>query len=96
MVPAHGEHLDAEAAVRRIDESISFVHRLDEFVADHVDGRGETTLGSLAHAIGTHLGPYGGVNLQTMSLAKAHLDHQTRALSLTPVWRRSGAPEEPR
>jgi glyoxylase-like metal-dependent hydrolase (beta-lactamase superfamily II) len=87
LVPAHGEHLDAEAARERIDDSITFVRRADEFVAEHLDRHGETTLRELAQALGTRLGAYGGVNLQTMSVARAHLDHQTRSGHLTPVWR---------
>jgi hypothetical protein len=43
----------------------------------------------LATALATELGPYGGLNLQTKSVAKAHLDHQVRRGILAPVWRRT-------
>jgi glyoxylase-like metal-dependent hydrolase (beta-lactamase superfamily II) len=89
MVPAHGEHMDREAAQRRIDDSIAFVDRADAFVAEFVDEHAETGLAQLAEAMGTKLGPYGGVNLQTMSVAKAHLDRHVRSGRLAPVWRRS-------
>jgi glyoxylase-like metal-dependent hydrolase (beta-lactamase superfamily II) len=88
LVPAHGDHLDTGAAIRRIDESLAFVDQADEFVAEHLERHRETTLHEVALALGTRLGAYGGVNLQTMSVAKAHLDHQTRSGSLTPLWRR--------
>ncbi len=93
MVPAHGEHMDRAAAQQRIEDSIAFVDRADAFVAEFVDEHAETGLAELAEAMGTRLGPYGGVNLQTMSIAKAHLDRQVRSGRLAPVWRRSTAEE---
>jgi len=89
MVPSHGEHLDAEAAHARIDESLEFVGRADAFVAEYLQRHAEVRLGPLAHAIGTELGSYGGLNLQTMSVAKAHLDHMVRRGRATPLWRPS-------
>lgn len=87
MVPAHGEHLGRQAALERVDTSIAFVERVDAFVAGELAERGELELGPLARAIGTVLGPYGGVNLQTVSIARAHLDHQVRRGDVVPVWR---------
>lgn len=94
LVPAHGDHLDREAGLHRIEDSIAFVERADAFVAEHLEKHQETTLRALALDLGTRLGPYGGVNLQTVSVAKAHLDHQTRAGTLTPVWRRTPTQED--
>jgi glyoxylase-like metal-dependent hydrolase (beta-lactamase superfamily II) len=93
LVPAHGEHLDRAAAENRIRASLDFVARTDEYVADFLDTHDEVRLGDLAAGIGTKLGPYGGVNLQTMSVAKAHLDHQVRQAAVVPVWRRPIAEE---
>jgi hypothetical protein len=45
----------------------------------------ETNLAHLAPAVGTRIGPYGGVSLQTMSIAKAHLDRHVRSGWLAPV-----------
>jgi glyoxylase-like metal-dependent hydrolase (beta-lactamase superfamily II) len=88
MVPAHGEHLDRPAALARVDESIAFVERADQFVADHLERHREVRLGDLASAMATGLGDFGGVNLQTMSIARAHLDHQVRQGTVAPLWRR--------
>jgi glyoxylase-like metal-dependent hydrolase (beta-lactamase superfamily II) len=92
MVPAHGEHLDREAALARIQQSIDFVERADAFVGDYLAQHGETRLGPLALALGTEVGPFGGLNLQTMSIARAHLERQVRLGELEPVWRRPGTP----
>ena len=93
LVPAHGDHLDRWAGLARIAESIAFVERAEEFVASFVTARPEVRLGELAHAMGTQLGRFGGVNLQTMSIAKAHLDHLVRSGSVTPFWRTAGDQE---
>jgi hypothetical protein len=71
MVPVHGEHMDRAAALRRIDDSIALVDHADAFVAELGDEHAETTLAYLAQAMGTRIGPYGGVDLQTISIAKA-------------------------
>jgi glyoxylase-like metal-dependent hydrolase (beta-lactamase superfamily II) len=86
MVPAHGDHMERAAALARIEESIAFVERADTFVAECVASRRQATLRELAELVGTGLGPYGGVNLQTMSIAKAHLDRQVACGDLVPTW----------
>jgi hypothetical protein len=58
-------------------------------VSEYLDRRKEIRLRDLATALATELGPYGGLNLQTKSVAKAHLDHQVRRGILAPVWRRT-------
>ncbi len=77
MVPVHGEHMDRAAALRRIDDSFALA---DAFVAQFGMStprrswpiwRRPWELAHLAQAMGTRIGPYGGVNLQTMSIAKA-------------------------
>jgi hypothetical protein len=80
MVPAHGEHMDRAAAQRRIADSIAFVDRADVSVAEFVGEHGETGLTRLADAMGTRLGTYRSVNLQSMSIAKAHLDRHGRLI----------------
>lgn len=93
MIPAHGEHLDRDAAEDRIRLSLEFVGRVDEFVAGYLDAHAEVRLGALAAEIGTRLGSFGGINLQTTSIARAHLDHHVRAGSAVPLWRRPTAQE---
>jgi hypothetical protein len=44
----------------------------------------------LARELGTRLGPFGGINLQTMSIAKAHLDDLVRQGSAAPLWTTKG------
>ena len=85
--------MDRAAAWRRIDDSTAFVDRADAFVAKFGDEHAETNLAHLAQAMGTRIGPYGGVNLQSMSIAKAHLDRHVRSGWLALVWRRP-TPEE--
>lgn len=86
LVPAHGDPLDAEAGRARIQESLDFVDRADELVHDLVTGRRGAGLREVAEELGTRLGPYGGVNLQTASVARAHLDDQVRRGLLAPRW----------
>jgi glyoxylase-like metal-dependent hydrolase (beta-lactamase superfamily II) len=89
MRPSHGEPLDREAAMIRLDESLGFVEAADEFVREFVDRVEAVRLDELARAIGTRLGRYGGANLQTRSIARAHLDHLVRTGDVVPEWRRT-------
>ncbi|WP_153394461.1 MBL fold metallo-hydrolase [Ornithinicoccus halotolerans] len=87
LVPSHGDPLDAEGGQERIRESLAFVDLAEEFVHDYMQRHREITLRDLAEALGTQLGPYDGVNLQTVSIARAHLDDLTRRGVVTTRWR---------
>jgi glyoxylase-like metal-dependent hydrolase (beta-lactamase superfamily II) len=89
LLPSHGEPLDRAAGLERIQSSIDFVGRLDDFVAGYVEQHGTAGVRDLAEAIGTKVGDFGGINLQTMSLARAHLDQLVRHGGATPFWRRT-------
>jgi glyoxylase-like metal-dependent hydrolase (beta-lactamase superfamily II) len=89
MHPAHGEEMDADAGHERIAASLAFLDRAEEFVAGYLDKHEYVRLGELAHDVGTRLGPYGGVNLQTMSIAKAHLDDLVRRGEVAPLFTRT-------
>lgn len=86
LVPSHGDPLDPAAGRARIEESLAFVDRATDFVHDQLATRGEIGVGDLAIAIGTGLGPFGGPNLQTVSLARAHLDDLARRGVATTRW----------
>jgi glyoxylase-like metal-dependent hydrolase (beta-lactamase superfamily II) len=88
MLPAHGDPMDAEAGHARIGASLEFLDRAGEFVSDFLDRHDHVRLGELAHDLGTRLGPYGGINLQTMSVAKAHLDDLVRRGEVAPLYTR--------
>jgi hypothetical protein len=88
MLPAHGDPMDAEAGHARIGASLEFLDRAGEFVSDFLDRHDHVRLGELAHDLGTRLGPYGGINLQTMSVAKAHLDDLVRRGEVAPLFTR--------
>lgn len=90
LVPSHGDQLDHAAGLARIRESIDFVDRASELVDEVVSAREDIGLRELAEAIGTSLGPYGGVNLQTMSIARAHLDDLVRSGRATTRWHLTG------
>lgn len=86
LVPSHGDPLDTEAGRGRIEESLAFVDRAEELVLDHLAARRDTGLRELAEALGTRLGAYGGVNLQTISVARAHLDHLAARGTVATRW----------
>ncbi len=89
LIPSHGDPLDGDAGRARITESIAFVTVAEEFVRDYLGRHDGVRLREVAEAMGTRLGPYGGVNLQTMSIAKAHLDHLVREGAAAPIWHRT-------
>ncbi len=92
MRPSHGDPLDREAALARIDESLAFVETAEEFVREFVDRDEPMRLGELATAMGTRLGAFGGATLQTRSIARAHLNHLVRSGDLVPQWRAANRP----
>jgi hypothetical protein len=48
--------------------------------------RGSLTVRDLADAIGTELGAYGGINLQTVRMARAHLEQLGRRGGAETRW----------
>lgn len=89
LVPAHGPPLNHEQGVARIHESLEFVDTAEVFVQDFLEAQNDIGLRDLAEALGTRLGPYGGATLQSVSVAKAHLDHEVRRGTATSRWRRT-------
>jgi glyoxylase-like metal-dependent hydrolase (beta-lactamase superfamily II) len=86
LVPSHGDLLDRGQGLARIQSSLGFADAAEDFVADYLQRHHTVTLRGLATELGTALHPYGGLNLQTMSVAKAHLDHLVRQGQATTHW----------
>ena len=91
MLPSHGEPLDREAALARIEQSIQFVDAAGEFVADYVDRHDRVSLRELATAMGTQWRPTSGLNLRTLSVARAHLDDLARTGRIETYWTKTTA-----
>jgi glyoxylase-like metal-dependent hydrolase (beta-lactamase superfamily II) len=90
MLPSHGDPLPVDAGQERIADSLRFLSLAEELAADHLARHPLVRLGELARELGTRLGPFGGINLQTMSIAKAHLDDLVRQGSASPLWTTKG------
>lgn len=90
LVPSHGDPLDADAGRKRIAESLEWVSDVDALTAKLLRVRGSLTVRDLADAIGTDLGDYGGINLQTVRMARAHLEHLAREGAAEPRWHQLG------
>jgi glyoxylase-like metal-dependent hydrolase (beta-lactamase superfamily II) len=88
MLPAHGDPLGTDAGQARIAASLRFLSLAEEAVADYLDTHELVRLGDLALSLGTRLGAFGGVTLQTMSIAKAHLDDLVRRGEVAPLYTR--------
>jgi glyoxylase-like metal-dependent hydrolase (beta-lactamase superfamily II) len=86
LIPSHGDPLDQEQGLARIQTSLDFVDAADEFVRNYLHRHRTVDLRSIATELGTTLHPYGGLNLQTMSIAKAHLEHLVRQGHATTQW----------
>jgi glyoxylase-like metal-dependent hydrolase (beta-lactamase superfamily II) len=86
LVPAHGEPLDAADGRRRVEESIAWVDDVDTHARGLLRRRGSLDVAELAESIGTELGPFGGICLQTVQMARAHLYHLTREGLVAPRW----------
>ena len=92
LIPSHGEPLDRAAGLARLTESLDFVDRAQTFVEEYVHRHDTVRLGELADDLGTRLGPYGGVNVQTVSVVKAHLDHLVRTGEARAYWQSTRRP----
>jgi glyoxylase-like metal-dependent hydrolase (beta-lactamase superfamily II) len=86
LVPSHGDPLDADAGRRRIIESVEWVSDVDAFTRELLRVRGSLTVRELAGEIGTRLGDFGGLCLQTVRMARAHLEQLARDRAAEPRW----------
>ncbi|WP_432878964.1 MBL fold metallo-hydrolase [Kribbella sp. CA-245084] len=86
LVPSHGDPVDATAGRALIEASLAWVNDVDTLTAELLRTQGSLTVRDLAGAIGTDLGPYGGINLQTVRMARAHLEHLARRGAAEPRW----------
>ncbi len=86
LVPSHGDAIDATAGRKLIEESLEWVATVETLTAGLLRRRGSLTVRDLADAIGTDLGTYGGINLQTVRMARAHLEHLARAGGAETRW----------
>jgi glyoxylase-like metal-dependent hydrolase (beta-lactamase superfamily II) len=90
LVPSHGDAMDATAGRALIEESIEWVDAVGTLTTGLLRSRGWLTVRDLADAIGTDLGPYGGINLQTVRMARAHLEHLARTGAVETRWHHRG------
>lgn len=91
LIPSHAQPLSADAGQKLLRESIAYVDRVDRLL-DEIDAVGAPlTIASVAGEIGTRLGNFGGVSLQTATVAQAHLIERLRAKSLRSEWLMSSA-----
>jgi glyoxylase-like metal-dependent hydrolase (beta-lactamase superfamily II) len=85
LCPSHREPVDREEGLAMIDESIAWVDAVEDCVATLLDG-GAVSTRSVATAIGTRLGRFSGVTLQTAHVARAHLARRAGHGDLEPTW----------
>lgn len=86
LAPSHGKVLDKREGRRHIEDSIAFVHELDQYVLNLLTEEGAISTREVASRIGFEFGNFGGVNLQTASLAEAHLRDLGRLGRAEPHW----------
>ncbi|MFG1628250.1 MBL fold metallo-hydrolase [Kribbella sp. NPDC049227] len=86
LVPSHGDVLESDAGRQRITESLEWVAEVEALTVKLLRAKGSLTVRELATAIGTDLGSYGGINLQTVRMARAHLEHLARQGDVEPRW----------
>ncbi|MEU8221104.1 MBL fold metallo-hydrolase [Kribbella sp. NPDC048915] len=90
LVPSHGDAMDATAGRKLIAESIEWVDEVETLTTGLLRTRGSLTVRDLADAIGTELGAYGGINLQTVRMARAHLERLARSGAAETRWHDRG------
>ena len=95
VVPSHGDPLDASAGRKRIEESVTWIDDVDAHTRVLLRRRGSLDVAELAESIGTELGNFGGICLQTVQMARAHLNQLTREGLVAPRWHAAQSTEEP-
>ena len=95
LVPSHGDPLDASAGRQRIEESVTWIDDVDAHARALLRRRGSLDVAELAASIGTELGNFGGICLQTVQMARAHLDQLTREGLVAPRWHAAPSPRSP-
>jgi glyoxylase-like metal-dependent hydrolase (beta-lactamase superfamily II) len=83
---SHRPPVDRDEGIAAIDESIAWVDRVEECVEELASRETPLATAEVAAAIGTRLGRYSGLTLQTMHVARAHLARRARAGALEPGW----------
>ena len=86
LVPSHGDVLTADQGRQRIELSLEWVQQTHEHAADLLHRRHSLTVRELAGSIGTELGDFGGLCLQTVRMARAHLEQLAREGGAEPRW----------
>ena len=95
VVPSHGDPLDASVGRKRIEESVTWIEDVDAHARVLLRRHGSLDVAELAGSIGTQLGDFGGICLQTVQMARAHLDQLTREGLVAPRWHAAQSTEEP-
>ena len=95
LVPSHGDPLDESAGHLRIEESVTWIDEVDAHARALLRRQGSLDVPELAASIGTELGNFGGICLQTVQMARAHLDQLTREGLVAPRWHAAPLSEEP-
>jgi len=86
LVPSHGDVLNADAGRKRINDSLEWVDDIHSFTRSLLRTKGSLTVRDLAGAIGTEMGDFGGLCLQTVRMARAHLELLSRQRGAEPRW----------
>jgi glyoxylase-like metal-dependent hydrolase (beta-lactamase superfamily II) len=86
LIPSHGDTLDADAGRKKIADSLDWVDDVHRFTQKLLRSKGSLTVRELAGEIGTQLGNFGGLNLQTVRMARAHLELLARHGKAEPHW----------
>ncbi len=86
LAPSHGKVVDREEGRRLIEDSIAFVHELDQYVLGLLKENVTMSTREVAARIGYEFGRFGGVTLQTVSLAEAHMRDLARKGVAGPLW----------
>jgi glyoxylase-like metal-dependent hydrolase (beta-lactamase superfamily II) len=85
LAPAHGPVLSADEGRALINLSVEWVHTVDSIVDRLLKTRGSVGVVEVAEAI-NELGNFGGVNLQTATVARAHLEAAVREGRAATRW----------
>ena len=90
LVPSHGDVLTADQGRQKVEQSLEWVHDVHEFTTASLRRKGSLTVRELAGSIGTELGDFGGICLQTVRMARAHLELLARRGGAEPRWHHPG------